>query len=188
MIYFELFWAFCLVGAFAVGGGYAAVPLIEHQVIELHNWITLKEFLDIFAISQTTPGPIGINAATFIGTRVAGVGGAVAATLGFVTPSFIIMIILAKILEKYGSIGAIRGILNGLKPAVVSLIGAAGLMFVTLVLWNRQHFPVDIAGIDYIALLIIALGIIAYKKKIIGVIQIILGAGVLNLVIQVALR
>ena len=76
-----------MVGAFCVGGGYASIPLIQTQVIDVHHWISFSEFMDVVAISQMTPGPIGINAATFVGTKVAGIGGAVAATAGFVTPS-----------------------------------------------------------------------------------------------------
>ena len=106
-----------MVGAFCVGGGYASIPLIQTQVIDVHHWISFSEFMDVVAISQMTPGPIGINAATFVGTKVAGIGGAVAATAGFVTPSLIIMIALAKLLAKYGDMGAIRGVLNGLRPA-----------------------------------------------------------------------
>lgn len=72
MIYFDLFWSFCMVGAFCVGGGYASIPLIQTQVIDIHHWIGFSEFMDVVAISQMTPGPIGINAATFVGTKVAG--------------------------------------------------------------------------------------------------------------------
>lgn len=188
MIYLELFWAFCLVGLFAVGGGYAAVPLIQHQVIDLHGWVTMKEFLDIFAISQTTPGPIGINAATFIGTRVAGATGAVFATAGFVAPSFFIMIVLAKILEKYGTISFVRGVLNGLRPAVVSLIASAGLMFITLVLWEKQHLPIDLKETDLACLGILILCTIISRRKACGVIYTIIGAGFLNLVIQMSIK
>lgn len=83
-IYWELFWSFVKVGAFCVGGGYASMPLIRAEVIENHAWMTMPQFIDIFTISQMTPGPIGINAATFVGTKVAGLPGAVAATVGFV--------------------------------------------------------------------------------------------------------
>ena len=83
-IYWELFWSFVKVGAFCVGGGYASMPLIQAEVIENHAWMTMPQFIDIFTISQMTPGPIGINAATFVGTKVAGLPGAIAATVGFV--------------------------------------------------------------------------------------------------------
>ena len=87
MIYCLLFWEFAKVGLFCVGGGYASMPLIEASVVDTYHGLTLSEFVDIFTISQMTPGPIGINAATFAGMKVAGIGGAVAATLGFAAPS-----------------------------------------------------------------------------------------------------
>ena len=188
MIYWQLFCSFCWVGVFCVGGGYASVPLIQHQVIELHHWITMPEFLDIFAISQMTPGPIGINAATFVGTKIAGLGGAIAATLGFITPSFIIMISLAKLLEKYGELGAIRGILNGLRPAVIGLIASAGIMFFTLAIWNTQKIPSDFAATDLSGLIVLILSFIAVKKKLFGVIQTLIAAGLLNLFLYAVLK
>ena len=188
MIYWELFISFCWVGVFCVGGGYASVPLIQHQVIELHHWLTMPEFLDIFAISQMTPGPIGINAATFVGTKVAGIGGAITATVGFVLPSFIIMIILAKLLARYGDLGAIRGILNGLRPAVIGLIASAGVMFFTLAIWNTQNIPTNLASTDLAGLLVLAAAFIAVRKKIFGVIQTLIAAGVLNLLLSFIIK
>ncbi len=122
MIYLLLFWEFCKVGLFCVGGGYASMPLIQASVVDGYHWLSLKEFLDIFTISQMTPGPIGINAATFAGMKIAGVPGAVCATAGFVTPSLFLCIIVTRLILKYGDVAPIRGILNGLRPAVVALI------------------------------------------------------------------
>lgn len=187
MILWELFYSFCLVGIFCVGGGYASVPLIQHQVIDLHAWMTLEEFLDVFAISQMTPGPIGINAATFVGSKVAGIPGSVAATLGFVAPSLVIMLLLAYLLEKYGTLGGIRGILNGLSAAVVALVASAGLMFLTLAVWNVQKLQ-DLVGkqppTDWCALAIVIISLVVYKKKWLGVIQTIVFGGVLNLLLR----
>lgn len=182
MIYMLLFWEFAKVGLFCVGGGYASMPLIQAVVVDGYHWLTLSEFIDIFTISQMTPGPIGINAATFAGTKVAGMGGAVAATLGFVTPSFILGIILAKLFYKYGDIGPIRGILNGLRPAVVALIVSAGIGFVLLALWNTEKLPIDPGSIDLRGTLILLLALLAVRKKI-GVIRILLGSGVLGLIL-----
>ena len=77
MIYWQLFWEFCKVGIFCVGGGYASMPLIQASVVDTFHWLSMSEFVDIFTISQMTPGPIGINAATFAGTKIAGLGGAI---------------------------------------------------------------------------------------------------------------
>ena len=169
MIYLELFWSFVQVGLFCVGGGYASMPLIQAQVIDVHGWLSMSEFIDIFTISQMTPGPIGINAATFVGMKVAGFLGAIVATLGFVTPSFILGIILAKLFFKYGNIGVIKGILNGLRPAVVALICSAGMSFIFLALFNTEKMPIIVA-------------FIAVRKKV-GIIKILAGSGVLGLIL-----
>ena len=181
VIYISLFWSFCMVGAFCVGGGYASIPLIQTQVIDVHHWISFSEFMDVVAISQMTPGPIGINAATFVGTKVAGIGGAVAATAGFVTPSLIIMIALAKLLAKYGDMGAIRGVLNGLRPAVVALIASAGVMFLTLSLWNEEKLPAVWSDPDLVSTIVLLVSLVLIKKKICGVIQTLVGSGLLSL-------
>ena len=94
-IYLELLWSFFQIGLFSIGGGYAAMPLIEHQVVDLHGWLNMTQFADIVTISQMTPGPIAINSATFVGTRVAGLPGAIVATVGCVLPSCIIVLFLA---------------------------------------------------------------------------------------------
>ena len=195
MIYLELFWSFVQVGLFCVGGGYASMPLIQAQVIDVHGWLSISEFIDIFTISQMTPGPIGINAATFVGMKVAGFLGAIVATLGFVTPSFILGIILAKLFFKYGNIGVIKGILNGLRPAVVALICSAGMSFIFLALFNTEKMPINVAdidgegqvsgyvaNIDYLGLFVLIVAFIAVRKKV-GIIKILAGSGVLGLIL-----
>lgn len=182
MIYLELFWSFVQVGLFCVGGGYASMPLIQAQVIDVHGWLSMSEFIDIFTISQMTPGPIGINAATFVGMKVAGFLGAIVATLGFVTPSFILGIILAKLFFKYGNIGVIKGILNGLRPAVVALICSAGMSFIFLALFNTEKMPINIVDIDYLGLFVLIVAFIAVRKKV-GIIKILAGSGVLGLIL-----
>ena len=91
MIYLELFWSFFQIGLFSFGGGYASLPLIQHQVVELHPWLTMTQFSDIITISQMTPGPVAINSATFVGIQIAGLPGAIIATLGCTLPSCIII-------------------------------------------------------------------------------------------------
>ena len=181
MIYLQLFIAFCWVGVFCVGGGYASVPLIQQQVIDIHHWMTIQEFMDIFAISQMTPGPIGVNAATFVGARVAGLGGSIAATLGFVTPSMIIMYILARIVAKYGNVGAVKGILNGLRPAVVALIGGAALLFIYMAVFGVSKFTLEVSSVKYLNVVIIAICYVIVKKKWLGVIHTLLLSGVLGI-------
>ena len=144
MIYLQLFLEFAKISVVCVGGGYASMPLIQAVVVDNYHWLTLPEFIDVFTISQMTPGPIGVNAATFAGMKTAGIGGAISATMGFVTPSLFLCIFLAKIIFKYGELGAIHGILNGLRASVMALIAAACIsfarFFVNIRLEGRNNF------------------------------------------------
>lgn len=102
MIYLELFWSFFQIGLFSIGGGYAAMPLIQNQVVDIHPWLTMTQFADIMTIAEMTPGPIAINSATFVGIQVAGLPGAVIATVGCVFPSCVIVMTLAYIYAIHG--------------------------------------------------------------------------------------
>lgn len=188
MIYLQLYWEFVKVGLFCVGGGYASMPLIQAAVVEENHWLTLSEFVDIFTISQMTPGPIGINAATFAGMKTAGLGGAILATLGFVTPSLILCIIVAKLFFKYGDIGLIRGILNGLRPAVIALICSAGLGFIILSLWNTEELPQSLLPeLDPIGVIMLIATFIAVRLKV-SVIKLLAGSGVCGLILGLAMK
>ena len=182
MIYLLLFFEFAKISLVCVGGGYASMPLIQASVVDSYHWLTLPEFIDIFTISQMTPGPIGINAATFAGMKVAGIGGAISATMGFVTPSLFLCIILAKIMFKYGDLGSIHGILNGLRPAVMALIAAACISFVLLAVWNVEEFPTNWLNFDLKGLIILILALIAAQKKV-GAIRILIVSGILGFIL-----
>ncbi len=127
MILLELLWSFIQIGLFSIGGGYAAMPLIQHQVVDIHRWLTMQQFSDIITISQMTPGPIAINSATFVGIQVAGLPGALVATFGCVLPSSIIVMSLAFIYYRYKGLEAVQSVLKGLRPAVVAMIASAAL-------------------------------------------------------------
>ena len=148
MIYFRLFLSFLQIGAFSFGGGYAAMPLIQNQVVTLHGWLNLAEFTDLVTISQMTPGPIAINAATFVGTRIAGTPGALAATIGCVLPSCILVTLLAKIYLKYRDLSLIQGVLKSLRPAVVAMIGAAGVSILVTAFWGLEGFSPDLSAMN----------------------------------------
>ena len=100
MIYIQLFLSFVQIGLFSVGGGYAAIPLIQSQVVETHEWLTMNEFTNLITIAEMTPGPIGVNSATFTGLQIAGIPGAIAATFGSIFPSCILVSILALVYSK----------------------------------------------------------------------------------------
>lgn len=140
MIYLELFATFFLIGMFTIGGGYAMLSLIQNQVVNVHGWIDEASFTDIVAISQMTPGPIGINSATYLGYDVlANTGaselmcilGSFTATFAVVLPSFIIVLAICKAYEKLKDNYMFRGIMTGLRPATLGLIGTAALGLAT---------------------------------------------------------
>ena len=127
MIYLQLFFSFLQIGALSFGGGYAAMPLIQEQVVTMHGWISMETFSNLVTIAEMTPGPIAVNSATFVGTRIAGPGGAVVATLGCILPSCIIVTLLAYIYTKYRKMSLLQGTLTSLRPAVVATIAKAGV-------------------------------------------------------------
>ena len=136
MIYLELFWTFFKIGLFGFGGGYSMLSLIQFDLVEKQEWLTVSEFTDIVAISQITPGPIGINCATYSGYMTTGsVWGAVVATLAIVLPSFILMLIIAGVIYKFKNNYWVESALKALRPAVVGLIAAAALL-----LMNPENF------------------------------------------------
>ena len=127
MIYIQLFISFLQIGLFSFGGGYAAMPLIQNQVVNLHHWLSLSEFTDLITISQMTPGPIAINSATFVGEKIAGVPGAIVATLGCIMQYIIIVTIIAYFYMKYRDLDSLQSVLKTLRPAVVAMIASAGV-------------------------------------------------------------
>lgn len=124
MIYIVLFLTFLKIGAFTFGGGYAMIPLIQQEVLR-YGWLTPEEVLDFIAISESTPGPLAVNMATFVGSRTGGILGAFCATFGVVLPSFLIILLIVKVLEKFQKSLFVKGAMLGLKGAVVGLIGSA---------------------------------------------------------------
>lgn len=123
----QLFMTFFKIGAFSFGGGYAMLPLLEEEVIRNHGWMTSSEFIDIFAISEMTPGPIAVNAATFLGFRVSGIIGAITATFAAILPSFIVISIIFASLSKFKNSKYVEWIFEGIRPIVIGLILAAGI-------------------------------------------------------------
>lgn len=149
MIFLQLFWTFFKIGLFGFGGGYGMLSLIQMETVHDHHWLTSAEFTNIVAISQMTPGPIGINSATYCGfTAVHNTGmgnvmsvlGSVVATTSLVLPSFVLMILISKIFMRYMKTRVVQSVFEGLRPAVVGLLAAA-----TIMLMDKENFgsPVD---------------------------------------------
>ena len=148
MIYWQLFLSFVQVGMFSIGGGYAAMPLIQSQVVEQHAWLTMQEFTDLITIAEMTPGPIAVNSATFVGLRIASLPGAIIATLGCITPALIFVSLLSYLYRKYKNLFLLQNILACLRPVVVALILGAGLSILSTVLFNGNNETS--ANIDWI--------------------------------------
>ena len=177
MIFLELFLAFLKIGAFTFGGGYAMVPLIQAEV-ERMGWLTSEELIDFIAVSESTPGPLAVNMATFVGVRTAGVPGALCATLGVCLPSFVIILLVAKFFQKFKESLAVKGAMSGLKPAVIGLIAAAFVSVSKTVFFSGEISVSVFTGIDFwIALCIFILtAVLSFKKKIHPIVLIVLAA------------
>ena len=163
---FQLFTTFFKIGLFSFGGGFAMIPLIQREVIERHKWISDKDFLDMLVLAQSTPGPIAVNTSVFVGYKTRGVAGAIAATLGTVLPSFIVILLISRFFRNFIKYRGFKSVLSGIRPVVVGLILATALtMFLSVVLGITT-----IGGgfsFDYFWLLIfaiVALGAFVYKK------------------------
>ncbi len=227
MIYAQLLWSFIQIGLFSIGGGYASLPLIEHQVVDVHGWLTPLQLTDIITISQMTPGPIALNAATFVGTRVGGLPGALVATFGCVLltplqltdiitisqmtpgpialnaatfvgtrvgglpgalvatfgcvlPSCIIVLALAWVYTKYKNLGILRGILDGLRPAVVALIASAGLTILVSAFFTSGAFSTNLSDVNGVNVVIFAVCLIVLRKWKPDPILVMVGSGVLG--------
>lgn len=180
MIYLKLFFSFFQIGLFSIGGGLASLPFIQDQVVEINKWLTLTEFTDLITISQMTPGPIAINAATFVGTRIGGFYGAIVSTLGCIFPSCIIVSVLGWIYFKYKNLKVIQGVLSGLRPAVVSLIASAGVSIIILSFWGNSGFSLNISDVDFISIILFSVSLYILRKYKLNPTYVMLGSGVIG--------
>lgn len=179
-----LFLSFIQVGLFSVGGGYAAIPLIRYQIVEVHQIMTMAEFTDLITIAEMTPGPISINSATFVGTRVAGFPGAVVCTLGVILPAFIICLILAHFYYKYRNFSGVQTVLSALRPAVVALIASAGMAILTLGLFNAEKHDIVLSNFQPMEFVLFIVGIFALRKFKVNPIAVIFGTGIIGTILK----
>lgn len=177
----KLFLSFIQVGLFSVGGGYAAIPLIQNQIVDVHALMTLEEFTDLITIAEMTPGPISINSATFVGIRLAGIPGAVICTLGCILPSFFICLLLAFFYYKYRQLSGVQKILSALRPAVVALIASAGLSILMLGIFGGE--AKTSGNIRPVECILFAAAFFLLRKYHLNAIQIILGTGIVGTLI-----
>lgn len=180
MILLRLFLSFIQVGMFSVGGGYAAIPLIQSQIVQNHGYMTMSEFTDLITIAEMTPGPISINSATFVGTRLAGPLGALVCTLGCIIPSFIICLALARFYYKYRTFSGVQTVLAALRPAVVAMIASAGLSILLFGLFQADKSAIALSDFRWIEGLLFVVGLFILRKWKPGAISIIFGTGVVG--------
>ena len=170
MIYWQLFVTFFKIGLFNFGGGYAMISFIQNEVVYKQGWLSTAEFTDVVAISQVTPGPVGINLATYTGyTAADSVWGAAIATFAVCLPSFILMLAVSRYFLKYRSSPSVEAVFAGLRPAVVGLIAAAAL-----VLCNAENF------VDWKSVLLLSAAFVAVWKFKAGPIAVIAASGALG--------
>lgn len=170
-ILIKLFLTFAKIGTFSIGGGYAMLPFIQQEVIETNKWMSMQEFSDILAISQMTPGPVAINSATYVGYTQGGVLGSIAATLGVVLPSFIMILIIATFFIKLYEKRSVKAVFKGIRPGVLGLLAAAAYTV------TMESVP-DIKGV---ILFLISFGVLFIKK--VDPIFVIVGAAVLGIIL-----
>ena len=139
MIYLQLFWEFFKTGLFAVGGGMATLPFL-YDISARTGWFTTAQLADMIAVSESTPGPIGVNMATFVGFTTAGIPGAVIATLGLATPEVIIILIIARVLAAFRQNKYVDAAFYGLRPCSLGLIAAAGVLVIKVAMFNTELY------------------------------------------------
>ena len=187
MLLLKLFFAFMQVGLFSVGGGYAAIPLIQEQIVNIHNLMTMEEFSDLITVAEMTPGPISINSATFVGMRIAGIPGVLLCTLGCIIPSFCICLILAHFYYKYRTVSGVQVVLGSLRPAVVSLIASAGASILMLGLFQAELGDIVLSNLRVVELVIFVVALLILRKYKVSAIAIILGSGVVGTLVYTLL-
>lgn len=187
MIYLELFLTFFKIGLFTFGGGASMIPLIQQEVVS-NGWLEIETLIEYIAISESTPGPIAVNMATFIGSTQGGFLGALCATLGVVMPSFIIILIIAMAFKKFSHYKSVKTVLATVRPIVVGMILSAGLMLATSAIGLISVYSIAIEIKSFILTALIGAIVIAYKlitKKNLPVIPIILISAILGIIVYV---
>lgn len=187
MIYLKLFLTFLKIGAVAFGGGYGMISLIREDCLS-NAWLTEDELLNFIAVAESTPGPIAVNMATFVGSSQAGILGALLATFGIVLPAFIIILLIATLLTKFLKYAGVKATLNGIRPAVIGMILATALTMFLSVVFQLQTIESKIY-FDWKSLCIfgvvalLAFGYAKWKKKTFSPILLIVISGILGVIL-----
>ncbi len=181
MIYLKLLLSFLQIGLFSVGGGYAAIALIKDQVVDINGWLTAAEFSDLTAIAEMTPGPIAVNAATFVGIRIAGFPGALIATAGCILPSCIISSIIAFIYYRYKGANTLKSVLGSIRPVTIGIILSAGISLLQQAIFTNGDIGIN--SLDIINLVLFSASFITLRKIKCSPILVILLSGIICLAV-----
>ncbi len=176
----KLFLSFFQIGLFSIGGGYAAMPLIQEQIVTKNSWLSVSEFADVITIAEMTPGPVALNSASFVGMKICGFIGAVVATLGYIIPSCIIVSIFAAVYAKYSSMNFMNGLMKGLRPAVIGMIASAAYTIFKLSFLSSDS---GVFGINLISVFIFLIAFTGLKKFKISPITVIFASGLFGYVL-----
>ena len=182
MICWQLFLSFLQIGALSFGGGYAAMPLIEAQIVTSHGWLTTTEFADLVTIAEMTPGPIAVNAATFVGTKIGGIPGALAATAGCILPACVLVTLIAGLYLKYRNLSVLQSVLGTLRPAVVAMIASAGVSILLNAFWGGGTIALKETNVIMVGIFVLCFVLLRRTKW--SPIAVMVLAGVLNLAIS----
>lgn len=176
----QIFISFLQIGFISIGGGYATIPIIQQQIVTEQGWITFQEFTDIITISQMTPGPLAVNAATFVGIRTGGLPGAVLATTGCVLSGVMISILLFLFFKKHHQSDRVNYVLDGLRSSSTGLIASASSTLVILALFQSSSLPKGFEGFDIQVLVIMGISLLVLRKWKISIMIIMIVTGVIG--------
>lgn len=180
-IILSLILSFWQIGLFSIGGGYAIIPLIQEQVVNQHHWISEQVFTDIITISQMTPGPLAVNTSTFVGIQIAGIPGALAATISCVVSGVIIALILYRFFQKHKGSTYVFEVLNGLKAASLGLIVSAAATILLLTFCNASSLQTaSITNMDWFAVLVFAVSVFILRRWKLNPILLMIATGILG--------
>ena len=163
-LYLRLFWEFFKTGLFAIGGGMATIPFLQ-DISERTHWFTFNDLADMIAVAESTPGPIGVNSATYVGYRTAGLPGGIIATLGLITPSVIIILIVATVLDKFRNNKYVDNAFYGLRPASVGLIAAAGISVLLIAFFNAESIYALAGGVHVNVWFVLLAAVLLYLTR-----------------------
>lgn len=185
MIYLSLFLSFFHIGALSFGGGYAAIILIQEQVVTKHHWLTQSTFTDLISIAEMTPGSIALNAATFVGNQMAGVPGAVVATMGCILPSCVFVSLLAWIYTRYRKLSLLQGVLAVLRAVAVALIAKAGVTILITAFFANGALDFSAGNLQVRMILYFAVALLLLRKTKVSPILIMTLCGVAEMCVTV---